>query len=73
MTIPQANYVVDTQDEKLFVQLSLKDWDNFIKEFKRVENMLILKTKLKSAFNEIRQIQKSEKQGITLSEFLNEL
>ncbi len=72
MTIPHTNYVVDTQGEKI-VQLSLKDWENFVMEFKRVESLLNLKTKLKSAFREIRQIQKGEKHGTTLTEFLNEL
>ena len=73
MTIPQANYVVDTEGEKIFVQLNLKDWENFVMEFKRVESLLNLKTKLKSAFREIGQIQKGDRQGTTLSEFLNEL
>jgi len=73
MTIPQANYVVDTEGEKIFVQLNLKDWENFVMEFKRVESLLNLKTKLKNAFREIRQIQKGDRQGTTLSEFLNEL
>jgi len=72
MTIPQANYVVDTEGEKIFVQLNLKDWENFVMEFKRVESLLNIKTKLKSAFREIRQIQKGDRQGTTLTEFLKE-
>lgn len=71
MTIPHTNYVVDTQGEKI-VQLSLKDWENFVMEFKRVESLLTLKTKLKSAFREIQQIQKGDRQGATLTEFLKE-
>jgi hypothetical protein len=73
MTIPQANYVVDKEGQKIFVQLSLQDWENFVNEFKRVESLLFLKSKLKNAFREIRQIQKGEKQGTTLNNFLNEL
>lgn len=73
MTIPQANYVVDKEGQKIFVQLSLQDWENFVNEFKRVESLLFLKSKLKNAFREIRQIQKGEKQGTTLNDFLNEL
>lgn len=73
MTIPQANYVVDKEGQKIFVQLSLQDWENFVNEFKRVESLLFLKSKLKNAFREIRQIQKGEKQGTTLNDFLNDL
>lgn len=73
MTIPKANYVVDHQGQKMFVQLSLHDWENFVKEFKRMENLLVMKTKLKGAFREIRQIQKGEKQGTSFNDFLNEL
>ncbi len=73
MTIPQANYVVDNQGQKMFVQLSVQDWENFVNEFKRIESMLLLKNKLKNAFQEMRQIQKGEKQGTTLNDFLNEL
>ena len=73
MSIPQANYVVDNQGKKIFVQLSLQDWESFVNEFKRIENLFLLKNKLKSAFREVRQIQKGEKQGTTLNDFLNEL
>ncbi len=73
MTIPQANYVVDNQGQKIFVQLSLQDWENFVNEFRRLESLLYLKSKLKNAFREVRQIQKGEKQGTTLNDFLNEL
>jgi hypothetical protein len=65
--------VVDKEGQKIFVQLSLQDWENFVNEFKRVESLLFLKSKLKNAFREIRQIQKGEKQGTTLNNFLNEL
>ncbi len=73
VTIPQANYVINNQGQKMFVQLSLEDWENFVNEFKRMENMLFLKDKLKNAFIEIRQIQQGKKQGTTLNDFLNEL
>jgi len=44
MTIPKANYVVDHQGQKMFVQLSLQDWENFV-EFKRMKNLLLMKNK----------------------------
>lgn len=73
MSIPQANYVVDSQGKKIFVQLSLQDWEDFLSEFKRVESLLSLKGKLKAATIEMRQIQRGEKEGITLNDLLNEL
>ena len=47
MSIPNANYVVDNDGKKIFVQLSLQDWENFVNEFRRIENLLLLKNKLK--------------------------
>ncbi|TAE10429.1 MAG: hypothetical protein EAZ95_14780 [Bacteroidetes bacterium] len=73
MTIPQTNYVLDNQGQKVFVQLSVQDWERFVGEFKQLESMLLLKDKLKNAFREVRQIQKGEKQATTLHDFLNEL
>lgn len=73
MTIPKANYVIDSQGQKMFVQLSVQEWENFVTEFKRMESILLLKSKLKNAFREVRQIQSGEKQGTPLNEFLNEL
>ncbi len=73
MTIPPTHYVVDKQGQKMFVQLTVQDWENFVGEFKRMESMLFLKNKLKNAFTEVRQIQKGLKTGTTLNDFLNEL
>lgn len=73
MTIPKANYVVDPQGQKVFVQLSFQDWENLIHEFKRMESLLLMKSKLREAFKEVKQIQRGEKQGTPLSDFLNEL
>jgi hypothetical protein len=73
MTIPKANYVIDNQGQTIFVQLEIQEWENFVSEYKRMESMLFIKNKLKNAFREIRQIQKGEKKGTPLNEFLNEL
>jgi len=73
MRIPEANYVVDNQGEKLFVQVNWQDWEAFVQEFKRIENLLFMKNKLKNAFHEIRQIQNGKQSATTLSEFLDEL
>lgn len=73
MTVPQANYVVDKQGQKIFVQLSIQEWETFVKEFERMKELLTMKNKLKNAFRDVRQIQKGQKKGTTLNEFLNEL
>jgi hypothetical protein len=73
MTVPSANYVVDNHGQKMFVQLTVQDWENFVSEFKHIENMFLLKNTLKNAFREMHQIQNGEKEGTTLNEFLNEL
>ena len=67
MILPEANYVVDTQGQKVFVQVSIQDWENLIHEIKRMEDLLAFKVKLKEAFREVRQIKRGEIQGISLS------
>jgi len=71
MNIPQPNYIEN--EKETFVQLSLKDWENFVKEFEQMKNMLTIKSKLERAFREVRQIKKGEKQGTSLKDFLDEL
>jgi hypothetical protein len=65
--------VVDQHGQKIFVQLDVQDWERFVQEFKRIQNLLMLKDKLKNAFREARQIQRGEKKGTTLAEFLDEV
>jgi hypothetical protein len=71
--LPPVNYVVNDQGKVVFVQLSVQDWDSFVEEYNRLKNLTIFKERLKTAFREIRQIQKGEKKGTSLTEFLNEL
>ncbi len=73
MTIPSAKYLLDKQGKKTAVQLSLQDWEQLVEEFERMSNLLNFKQELKEAFREVRQIQRGEKKGTTLNEFLNEL
>lgn len=73
MSIPEANFVVDRQGQKIFVQISVQEWEAFVKEFERMKAILSLKTKLKNAFREVRQIQQGVKKGTNLNDFLHEL
>jgi len=73
MVLPQTNYVVDAQGQKVFVQLAVQDWENLVNELARLENLLAFKAKLKDAFREVRQIKRGEIQGISLSALIDEL
>ncbi|MDX2070944.1 MAG: hypothetical protein SFV55_21120 [Haliscomenobacter sp.] len=73
MVLPQTNYVVDSQGQKVFVQLAVQDWENLVKELNRLENLLAFKAKLKDAFREVRQIKRGEIQGVSLSDLIDEL
>lgn len=55
MTLPKANYIVDSQGQKVFVQLSVQEWEQLIQEFRRMEGLLSFKNKLKNAFREVRE------------------
>lgn len=73
MTVPKAKYVVDSDGQKLFVQIAVKDWENLLTELERYANLLSFKTKLKDAFREVNQIKKGKKIGIPLSQLIDEL
>jgi hypothetical protein len=73
MVLPQTNYVVDAQGQKVFVQLAVQDWENLVNELARLENLLAFKAKLKDAFREVRQIKRGEIQGVSLSALIDEL
>ncbi len=73
MNFPKANYVVDKKGQKLFVQLSVSEWEDFLKEVKQLKAETELKRQLKNAFEEVGQIQKGEKKATTLKDFLNEI
>jgi hypothetical protein len=73
MEIPKANYVVDGRGQKLFVQLEVHDWERFVEEFQRIESLLAMKEKLKTAFRQVRQIRSGETTGTTFTDFLDEL
>ncbi len=73
MTAPQVNYVTDTNGNKIFVQLTVSEWENFVAEFERMKYLLDMKETLKSAFREVREVQKGLRKGTSLNDFLHEL
>ena len=66
------NVETKTQDN-VFVQMTVTEWEKFLDDYKRLKTIATFKERLKTAFKEIRQIQRGEKQGTTLTDFLNEL
>jgi PHD/YefM family antitoxin component YafN of YafNO toxin-antitoxin module len=73
MLIPQTNYVIDNNGQKVFVQIAVQDWENLMKEIQQLENLLKFKAQLKNAFREVRQIKQGKKFGTPLSTLINEL
>jgi hypothetical protein len=73
MLIPQTNYVIDSNGQKVFVQIAVQDWEHLIKEIQQLEQLLKFKAQLKNAFREVRQIKQGKKIGTPLSALINEL
>jgi hypothetical protein len=73
MMIPQTHYVIDSQGQKVFVQVAVKDWENLMKDIQQLETLLKFKLKLKNAFREVRQIKQGKKIGTPLSALIDEL
>jgi len=62
---PQVNYVVNEKGTPIFVQMTVKEWEDFLVEYKRLKSLTIFKESFKTAFSEIRQI-KREKSKVQL-------
>ena len=70
---PQINYVVNEKGAPIFVQMSVTEWEAFVTDYKHLKSLAVFKERFKTVFTEIREIQRGEKLGTTLTEFLNEL
>jgi len=71
--LPKVNYIVNGKGEKLFVQVSVKDWEKLIAEHERLKSSAEFRNNLRDAFRESEQIRRGEKSAVTLNELLNEL
>lgn len=67
MTIPNAQDVIDSQGQKVYVRLPVEESKKFILESKRIETLPSWKKKLRNVFMVVGQIQVGEKEGQTLS------
>ncbi|MCY7376469.1 MAG: hypothetical protein LH472_10925 [Pyrinomonadaceae bacterium] len=59
--------------EKLFVQVSVKDWEKLIAEHEQLKSSAEFRNNLRGAFRESEKIRRGAKPAVTLTEFLNEL
>jgi hypothetical protein len=50
-----------------------KNGESFLADYNRLKTLLLFKERFKTALKEIRQIQRGEKQGTSLNDFLNKL
>jgi len=73
MGLPTVNYVINEKGEKVFVQISLQEWETFLKDYRRLAELTLVKESLTNALREIRQIQKGQLKPITIEEFMHEL
>ena len=67
------NYVVNDKGQKVFVQVPLKEWERLLDEIKKLRNLLEFREELKTAFQEVREIQQGKRKAVTLKDFLNEV
>ena len=71
--VPKVNYIVNGDGEKLFVQMSVRDWDKLMTEHQRLVASVKFRNNLQTALNESVEIERGKTSGVTLSEFLDEL
>ena len=66
-------YVNDSNGKTHAVQMPFADWEKVMTRLKKYEQTLKIKTDLKEAFEEVKQLRKSKTKKETLNDFLNEL
>jgi len=71
--LPKVNYIVDGKGEKLFVQVSVKDWEKLIVEHEQLKSFAEFRNNLRDSFRESEKIRRGEKPTVSLNEFLDEL
>jgi hypothetical protein len=71
--LPKLNYITNPQGQPVFVQISVDEWAEFVKEFQRMQTLIAFKKRFQTAFQEVRDIQSGKKKAVTLGEFLDEL
>lgn len=65
-------YLTNSAGAKTAVQIPFKEWEILADDYRHLQQCDKLKIAFSNAFNDISEIEKGEKQSITLSEFLHE-
>ncbi len=66
-------YVNDMNGQTTSVQVPLADWEKIIDKLKSYEQALQLKSDLKEAYKQVKELRAGKGNKQTLNEFLNEL
>ena len=66
-------YLHDSKGNANAIQLPLTDWEKIVNTIKKYEQLLKIKSDLKTAFAEVEKMRKGTIKKQTLSDFLNEL
>ena len=71
--VPKIKYIINEKGKPVSVQIAIKEWKLFLKDYQRVSNQSALKKNLKQALKEAKEMQQNNLNPQTLSQFLNEL
>jgi beta-lactamase class D len=66
-------YVNDANGKTQAVQMPVSEWEKVLSYIKKSEQVLQLKSDLKTAFKQVETMRKSKAKKQTLTDFLNEL
>ncbi|TAG04604.1 MAG: hypothetical protein EAZ44_04515 [Cytophagia bacterium] len=67
--LPKTTQITYQQQQGFFI--SLEDWDNFLKEYQKIEKITNLRAGLKDVFQEVKDIQTEKQSYITMEKFLD--
>jgi hypothetical protein len=68
----KIQYVTDSEGIKKAVMIPIEEWEKLEKHFEELMQYLAMKSQLKGAYNEVKEIQKGNKAKVSLNDFLNE-
>ncbi len=73
MLLPyNIQYLTNESGAKTAVQIPFNQWNDLIKEYSKLKELLALKNDLKLGFSDLIEVEKGKSKEVTLSEFLDE-
>ncbi len=70
LSLPKTSNITHQQTQGVFI--SLQDWQHFVLEYQNFQKINNMRTGLKDAFQEVKDIQAGKKAYTTMNDFLNE-